>query len=369
MLTTAEEVVPYLLAHNLLSAEAVVDGDLTVEDVSQRNRNFKVISSHGPSYLLKQGIGPDGATTVAREAAIYGYLTDRENAGFSRYLPRFQGYDPEERVLILELVSEAEDLREYQARRGRFSTGQAAALGDALGRLHRLAGTGGGKEPQLESFAHGPAWALSMHRPTLAAFREISWANVEVIKIIQRFAEFGALLDELRQEWKAEALVHFDLRWDNCLVSRRPPARKTSLKIVDWEFAGPGDPCWDVGSIFSNYLSFWVISMPITGDMQPEQFPEFARYPLVKMQPAIRSFWRSYVRRMELDSRASDWLMRAVKYSAARLLETAYTQMQSSVQVTSHALCLLQLSLNMLQRPHEASVHLLGIPLNDTSLA
>ena len=82
------------------------------------------------------------------------------------------------------------------------------------------------------------------------------------------------------------------------------------------------------------------------------------------MQPAMRSFWQSYVQGMGLDvATSSEWLLRAVKYGAARLVQTAYEQMQMSIHLTGNVVCLLQLSLNILQRPREAMVHLLGLPL------
>jgi hypothetical protein len=125
-----------------------------------------------------------------------------------------------------------------------------------------------------------------------------------------------------------------------------------------------GDPCWDIGSVFSNYLSFWLLSIPITGEAPPDQFVELAQYPLESMQPAIHSFWRSYIRGMELDAATSDeWLLRAVRYGATRLVQTAYEQMQMSIHLTGNVVCLLQLSLNILLRPQESIVHLLGLPL------
>ncbi len=124
-----------------------------------------------------------------------------------------------------------------------------------------------------------------------------------------------------------------------------------------------GDPCWDVGAVFGGYLSFWLLSIPITGETPPDRFLELAQYPLEKMQPAIRSFWRAYVRRMDLDAAASNqWLLRASKYGAARLVQTAFEQMQHSMQLIGNVMCFLQLGLNIMQRPQEAAVQLLGIP-------
>jgi hypothetical protein len=81
------------------------------------------------------------------------------------------------------------------------------------------------------------------------------------------------------------------------------------------------------------------------------------------MQPAMRAFWRAYVMRMDLDStRAARCLQRAARYAATRLLQTAYERTYGAAHVTPDAVCLLQMSLNILQRPEEAVMHLLGIP-------
>jgi hypothetical protein len=152
------------------------------------------------------------------------------------------------------------------------------------------------------------------------------------------------------------------------ITFRTKDATEDRRLIVDWEMAGIGDPCWDLGSVLNDYLSFWLLSIPITGETEPEEFLNLVKFPLARMQPAIRAFWRSYVKQIELDDVTSNqWLLRAVRYAAARLLQTTYEQMQVAMLVTGNVVCLLQLSLNMLMRPREAAVQLLGLPLTDTA--
>jgi|SRR5215217_5938183 len=367
---TQDEVAPYLLGRKLVSAESIVEGDLAVVDASRRNRNFKVLSERGPSYLLKQGLGPEGRATVAHEAAVYDLLlrAKDDNGGLTLndYLPRCYAYDTEEHVLVLELLRDAQDLVEYHTRRGRFSVRVAAAMGEALAWLHdpkRLSGNGLG---YTSPFSAAPPWPLAIHRPDLGIFRDASNANIDLVRIIQSSTELCRLLDDLRAGWKNQALIHRDVKWDNFIVPARPSSRrKAGLKLVDWELADVGDPWWDVGSVFGSYLSFWLLSIPITGEAPPERFMELARYPLEKMHPAIRAFWQSYTRHRNLDAaRAAQYLLRAVKYGAARLLQTGYEYSQGSLHPQGNILCLVQLSLNILRRPHEAAVYLLGIPLH-----
>jgi Phosphotransferase enzyme family len=359
------EVAQYLIQGEFITAASIVDEDLRVVEASRRNRNFKVIGERGPSYLLKQGLGANGRATVAHEATIYRYLEAAPGSEcFRSYLPGYQHYDAHEGILILELLTGAQDIREYHTRRGVFSTSIAAALGEALSKLHRLDISSLATNSD-SSFAGRLPWVFSLHRPGIGVFHDTSAANMQLIRIVQNTHGFSRALDELCEGWRFDSLVHNDIKWDNCLVFPRSHSnRKVDLKVVDWEFARLGDSCWDAGAVFSNYLSFWLFSIPVSGEDPPDRFLDLAQYPLERMQPAIRSYWQAYVRGMSLDPiRSEEHLLRAVKYAAVRLIQTGYEHMQHSVRLTGNLICLLQLSLNIMQRPYEAIAHLLGIPL------
>lgn len=357
------EVAQYLLQGEFITAASVVDEDLRIVEASRRNRNFKVIREHGPSYLLKQGQDANGRATVAHESILYKYMeTANGSERFRPYLPGFHHYDEEIGVLILELLTGAQDIREYHTRRGAFSTTIATALGRALSSLHRLDISF--LTTRLDSSFDGRLpWALTLHRPGVGVFEDTSSANMQLIRIIQNTPGFSRAMDELREGWRVDSLVHNDVKWDNCLVFPRTSSnRKVDLRLVDWEFARLGDSCWDAGSVFSNYLSFWLFSIPVSGEDPPDHFLDLARYPLERMQPAIRSYWQAYVRGMGFDlAQSEEHLLRAVKYAAARLVQTGYEHMQHSSHLTGNIICLLQLSLNIMQRPSEAIAHLLGI--------
>ena len=205
-------------------------------------------------------------------------------------------------------------------------------------------------------------WVLGLHRPSLPVFRDASNANLQLIRILQNTEGFPQMLDRLRQQWKVDGLIHNDIKWNNCLARGRQLPRKPEVRIVDWEFAGLGDRCWDVGAVLSNYLSFWLLSVPISGDEPPDRFLDLARYPLESMQPALRAYWHAYKKGLNLDTHEADnCLLRSVSYAGARLVQTGFEQMQFSARLTGNLVCLLQLSLNIMQRPHEAAVRLLGI--------
>jgi hypothetical protein len=260
---TQSEVVPYLLKRNLVRTASIVESDLVVTDVSRRNRNYTVLSECAPSYLLKQGVGPEGRATLAHEAAVYQLLQEEpEYSLLSRYLPRYYGYDSQEGILILELLRNGQSLREYH-HKGRFSTTGARRVGDALGTLHRFARTMGGRLEGEFPFSSQLPWILFIHRPDLSIFQQSSGANIQLVQLIQQFPEIGQHLDGLRQQWTAETLIHYDFKWDNCIMSiQTEPGRKRRLAIVDWEMADRGDPFCSSHCNISFILTSTVLALP-----------------------------------------------------------------------------------------------------------
>jgi thiamine kinase-like enzyme len=353
-----------LLQYRLLTPEEIAHSGVTIENISGRNHTFRVVRNRGASYILKQGVGAERVATVKREALVYSKLGTSLVSGFRHYLPRFHRYDPNRHVLIIEFMR-GSDLRSCYIARRRLSTKTAVELGTALAALHRARHINRIPRYDLSSFARKPPWILSAHRPGLESLRKLSAGEIEVTKVIQNFEEFSEHLDRLQQDWRSETFIHGDLRWGNCIVAASARSgSKTTLKIVDWEFAGFGDRSWDVGSVFAEYLSFWLELVPLTGDASPDRYLHLAEVPLEQMQPALGSFWSTYGRQMALSRSASDEeLLRAVQYSAARLLQKAFEEMQASTQLTAYAVCLLQLSLNMLRRSKDAAAELLGLPV------
>jgi hypothetical protein len=357
---TIGSVANYLLEQKLLTPNQVVDDGLTIVELSRRNRSFRILND-AISYLLKQGVGTERACTVDNEASAYRFFNSA--AGKDRiadFVPKSYLYDAHDHVLVLQFLRDAENLREYHTRVDRFPIATAAQLGRAIGVVHRC-------EAAWQIQPSRPPWALSaLQLPSIDSLREVSGSNIRLIKIVQQFPDYCELLDKLRESWTATTLIHGDLKWENCIVFSEG-SRTNKLNLVDWELATLGDPCWDVGSIFADYLSYWVFSMPASGESAPADFVKLARWPLEKMQPAIGAFWRAYTREMNLGEKVSKtWLVKSVSYAAGRLVQTAFEHLQSSVFLTAPAVCLLQLSLNMLKRPVEATTHLLGLVTENT---
>jgi hypothetical protein len=360
---TVDAVVPFLLKRGLIQDWMVVDRDLRVVDVSRRNHNFKFIDDAGPGYFLKHGAPGEAARAVAHEAQLYHWFFGHPSfAMLAPLLPRCSFYEADSSTLVLELMEESQSLYEYHWRHRGLSRALGRALGDALGTIHGLTACVAASATSERPVPRPAARFLLLHRPDLDAFVTASCGSLEVVKVVQRSEDLCGLLDRLNQEWRESCVIHGDLRWDNCQVASGN-ARRPHVQFVDWEMGGIGDPCWDVGTVFSECLSTWLLSTPVTRETAPDDFLPLARFPLRKMQPAMRAFWRSYVRRMAVDDSVStEWLRRSVQYAGARLIQTAYEGMQRETRLTANVIYMLQLSLNVMDRPSEAAAILLGIP-------
>lgn len=342
------EVAGYLRRRGLLADESVVAGTLVIREVSSRNLNFAVEVSDGPSYLLKQGRSAAGAATVAREAAVYGELVER-GSDLCAHLARLVDFDQEEGVLVLELLDGAEDLHRRHLRLEEFPPDLGEEVGSALGTLHR---------EMREVYPPAPTpWVLSLHRPDTGVFREASAANLELIKIIQNTEGVGERLDQLREGWRVETLIHQDVKWENCLAL--PDER---LCLIDWEVAVAGDPHWDLGAALCQYLSFWLSSIPVMGGAPPARFPALARYPLEAMKDALRACCDGYARAATGEpALAGEALGRTISYAGARLIQAAFEASQFGQRLDSAAILHLQLGANLMQRPEDAAAQLLGL--------
>jgi len=189
----------------------------------------------------------------------------------------------------------------------------------------------------------------------------MSQANMILISYIQN-SPLPALLDDLSSDVQSRWLVHNDLKGSNLLVARTNTRLSTSVLVVDWESGGLGDRAWDVGSILADFLAAWILSIPVPTLVPSgvEALSEGARNPLQVMRPTISEFWSGYSSELPTDT-AEHLLERAVQFSGARLLQTAFELTQFERYVGAAALHLLQVALNLLQSPPEAGIRMLGL--------
>lgn len=359
---TQETVIPYLLRRRHLTIAELIASGVKVYDASRRNGNFRVERQPGDALLLKQAREPNALRTVGWEAMVYrAFQALPASHPLRRYTVPFLEYDDDEGVLVLRSIADASTLA-ARHNQGRIPTRPATQIGRALGALHSVELGSSPMSALSEGLPRRLPHALFLHRPDHALYCNASYGNLQAVRIMQSFPAFGALVDALTEEWRPSCLVHFDVKGDNILLSAKRRAR--SGWLIDWELAALGDPAWDVGSMFADYLGVWLWSIPITGEHPPAHYLSLARFPLTGIQPALRAFWRSYRQVRGLTGMAATaFLLAATRYCAIRLIQRVHEQTREAIDLLANTICQLQLSWNILQEPELACVHLLGLEL------
>jgi thiamine kinase-like enzyme len=363
---TPANLVHYLIDCGLITRESVIDGDFLVAEVIRRNRSFKVIRRKQPGYFVKQVRKWDAMSTATLNREGYCYKLTNQDGDFralAALMPKFYHFDANRSILVTELLDGAENLSEYHLRQRDFPKDIGKHLGEAFGRYHKGVRTKHFNGSMSSVLPRATPWILSVHQSQLRLFNNISGGNHQLVALVEKYPDFSKLLDALRVEWQATALIHGDIKWDNCLLDANAGSNsEAALKIIDWELADWGDPCWDVAAVFTQYLVYWIQSMPFQSGADTGTLVERAAYPLERMQPAIKEFWAAYARAMEMSRKEESVLLRRVtRYCGARMIQTAYEYLQYSQQVNALTLYLLQASFNILTQPDDAIDELFDI--------
>jgi hypothetical protein len=362
MLLTPTNICQYLIARRIISNDSVVDGAFAVIDVSRRNRNFKVFQGKHRGYFVKQiqHWDPQAVAMLQCEAACYWLARhDEAFAGLARVTPEFCSYDLERHILITRLLPDSENLHEHFRRAGRFTGDVSRALGVHLGTYHRNAGVGSSGTRHHAMFPRQIPWMLSATRRNSHPFKQLSPATSELFDQVDDRPELRNALDDLRAEWRAETLIHGDLRFENCVLSVMPEG-PPAITIVDWEMVDIGDRSWDVGAILQAYLCAWMMSRRLDGDVVLPTARALAYHVFGEVGAAVGEFWDGYATALGLrGAESAAVLTRCLKFGAARLIQSAYEHVQFSSNVSPHGAYLLQLSAGILENPEACAPTLL----------
>ena len=89
-------------------------------------------------------------------------------------------------------------------------------------------------------------------------------------------------------------MIHGDLKFDNIIISlneEKDIEISNKILLVDWEFENIGDPAWDIGSIFQEFIRTWLSLLPITGTEDAEELINLSKESFQNMQKSLRLFW------------------------------------------------------------------------------
>ena len=366
MLLTGFNIAHYLLDKGYLSPDALLDGTFTAHPTSSRNTNYLINRDNagGDALFVKQVQvwDEEKIQTLRTEATCYWLANNEaEYAQLNEFLPRYIAFDPQNHILITQAVDGAINLNEFYLQQKNFPLALATRQAELLSAFHKTITKAVQDGPSLRLFRRQQPtvflWNASGF-PNYGAQR--SKAEQQMVQLITQNGDYMQKLEAVRAQWRATSLTHGDIKPANFLINRTcSQTNQYDLRLIDWETADIGDPCWDVAAIFQSYLFYWVMYEPLAGQSAQTNYG----FALDMMQPSMRQFWRNYVGLMEWTTdEARQNLLKTVGYCALKLIHTCYESIQQAPSMSTHTARMLQLSLNMLRSPEEAIRTVLRIP-------
>ena len=301
-LLSLDTVVPRLLERKALRAADIMAGPFRVEDRSRRNRNFKVVPAKAPGLLVKQATDEHSRATVKVEGKLL--AAARRDPAFKQarwFFPQHVADDAKDGLLVTRLVHPATSLRKYHLNAGdpRFHVDAAETAAHVLAGWH-LAGAKALREGRLKFLPRDPpgCWGI-LETFARTPTQEVSPTWEQFGRALHERVTFRDRVEPLRKRWSEfDGVVHGDARWENFLLtSGAAPTRDLNVRLIDWELASRGDEAWDLAVFLVEYLRFWQAQGAWGTARTLAEAEQGNRFPLRKVHPASRAFWRAYVTR------------------------------------------------------------------------
>lgn len=295
----------FLFTSNLIPAAHVLEHGLRLVATGRERATAVRVHLGGKAlYLVKLGAA---ASRTWSQREIRCYLALDEIAQGIAIAPALVQSDLQQCVLVIKLLEPAVTLHEHFAAHSLDSPAVLYGLSRVLTTLHMRS-----SNKRLDVPSAMP-WILS---------EAIEGSDALLCQLLPDAGARAALLHRLagaRSIWREEALIHGDLKWDNCLlVEDGAGGAMAEVRLVDWELAGRGDPAWDLATALQEFVLH----------AHPECMAGPAPFGgLAASEPgrAAARLLNSYLRLADLTGvRRDDLLARVGVYGGCRLVQTAF---------------------------------------------
>lgn len=370
MFLTTSNLVHYLTARELVRVSDVVNGDYSVSEAGRHNRNFKVLYGEKKGLFIKQIPLIEDLTREAIFREAFCYQCANDFLRWNQWMLNLLDYDRSRHCLSLELYLASQNLREFYYAHEDFPNEIAALLGQALADLRSVKIEESKLDLSQAKFGKNLPWIFTYHENSRFKPGTLSGGAVELGEIVRQRLNLKSHLQRVADGWKTDALVHGDMKWDNCLVRQRVASNEKKqnsphyqLKLIDWELVDIGDSAWDIGAVFQAYLSHWIMRRYRDNRQTKEELLALTYEKMPTVFSSISCFWNSYCHHHMIDREDERaYLLRCLEFGAVRLLQTTFESLYCSSEITAHALAMLELSEQILNDPEQAAGILFGLP-------
>jgi len=351
-----------LIRFGLLAPDDLLSGHLQINSLSGRHRSFRIRLGPSRGLFCKQARSqaPEFVEALAREARFLRRVAlDDAWTKLRRLVPRRIHFEPRRHLLVTDLLPgldyhvccQQASLTNDSSRHMTL----AASVGHALAEFHDGARVAANSRcPDEFSQALPPAISLDTADSTF--FQHLSPANVQLVAELRRDGDLFDSLQANRPQWRAETIIHGDLKWSNLLCDEEsaPP----EIRFVDWELVSWGDPAWDLAGALHSFVihnAYEVCGSNSTKASHSSHPNSQASSPQVMSQ-----LWRAY-EQTTCQTDIDELRGRVVRFTAARLIQSVMEREYQSPRIDSLSRTLIERSRQLLLDPRQSAPILLGI--------
>ncbi|MEZ4237707.1 MAG: aminoglycoside phosphotransferase family protein [Myxococcota bacterium] len=338
---TADNVSAWLSSRDLLAGRRLVQ----LDRLSGRAFAALVRFDDGSALFLKQPIEAIPPVGALREGQLLRLVATSEALrGVRCLLPRTVLYDEADNVVVTEGLLRHRPLRDATVPPPEPLLQHTARC---LAALHG-ASSGGASDTSAYLSIH-PVFDFSRVTPHSFARAPGDAFGAYLAAMQALEGPLGALADG----WRPTCLIHGDFRDDNVMVDTS--AEHPSIRFVDWELGGWGDPMWDLGAFIGQLLYHWVESIQAAeGDFS--SWVRGATVPFPRIQQASRTILTSYAEASGRTLRGTDgFAARALQFAGLFLLHRVLGSLESVGTIHAPAFCSLQVGRTLLTQPARAT--------------
>lgn len=255
----AADVIGLLCQLGLLDEDTLVEQGAEVREVTRRNANFTVQIDDG-GVFVKTPRDQIARSTLAHEHD----MLHRLSATPYPKVPRPLAKDEVSGALVMEYFPNYLPLKTHVLTKGNAPLRWANRAGRALAQLHGRTVGGVPEAMEMPVFR----WLY----PDAAEVVQATSAVQDLQRRLQNDAGCHPCIATLRTSSRPTCWVHGDLRLENVIV-----AEDSDFPIlVDWEFAGAGDPARDLGTLLGSFLSLGLMPPPYRTEVSAERLARAA---------------------------------------------------------------------------------------------
>lgn len=292
-----------LTACGWLAAADSKDHALKLDSLSCSHTVFKATALDGRSVIVKHMARKawESGRSLVRELYVYRLASWVQE--LSEILPKPLLVDERQQVLVMEWIATCQVHLPHTIDLWVMNPEVATSLGRALATCHRV--TAG--IFLIPAFADG---ILNLPDSLEVAIQGRSQGSQDFMKSILADLKLTQALREGQLMYQHKCLIHGDIRWSNWIVQSF--GAKASIKLIDWELSGSGDPAWDVASACAE-LILDVVRLSLAG-IGASGWP-------IAVEPALERLISAYCTGGGLLSRdeSKEW-DRVVLFTISRLL-------------------------------------------------